>query len=218
MRVVIADDVMLMREGLARLLAEAGFEVTGKFADGDELVRRLGAAEPDVAIVDIRMPPTHTDEGLTAAAQIRDAHPRVGVLVLSQYLESRYAMRLLESHPERVGYLLKERVADIAVLADALRRVHEGECVVDPTIVARLVKRSEESALADLSPREREVLGLIAEGHSNRGICAKLYLSPKTVEAHVGRILQKLNLPGDGEHHRRVLAVLTYLRETGARG
>lgn len=218
MRVVIADDVMLMREGLARLLADAGFEVTGKFADGDELLRRLGGAAPDVAIVDIRMPPTHTDEGLRAAERIRDAYPDVGVLVLSQYLESRYAMRLLESHPERVGYLLKERVADIAVLADALRRVHEGECVVDPTIVARLVKRSEESALAELSAREREVLALIAEGHSNRGICEKLYLSPKTVEAHVGRILQKLNLPGDGEHHRRVLAVLTYLRETGPQG
>jgi DNA-binding NarL/FixJ family response regulator len=214
MRVVIADDAMLMREGLARLLAEAGFEVTGKFADGDELVRRLGAAEADVAIVDIRMPPTHTDEGLIAAERIRAAHPEVGVLVLSQYLESRYAMRLLESHPDRVGYLLKDRVSDIAVLADALRRVHEGECVVDPTIVARLVKRSQDSALAELTAREREVLALMAEGHSNRGICEKLYLSPKTVEAHVGRILQKLKLPDDFEYHRRVLAVLTYLRET----
>jgi DNA-binding NarL/FixJ family response regulator len=214
MRVVIADDAMLMREGLERLLAEAGFEVTGKFADGDELVRRLGAADPDVAIVDIRMPPTHTDEGLIAAERIRDAHPDVGVLVLSQYLESGYAMRLLESHPDHVGYLLKERVSDIAVLADALRRVHEGECVVDPTIVARLVKRSQQSALAELSERERQVLGLMAEGHSNRGICEKLYLSPKTVEAHIGRILQKLNLPDDAEYHRRVLAVLTYLRET----
>jgi DNA-binding NarL/FixJ family response regulator len=214
MRVVIADDAMLMREGLERLLAEAGFEVTGKFADGDELVRRLGAADPDVAIVDIRMPPTHTDEGLIAVERIRDAHPHVGVLVLSQYLESGYAMRLLESHPDHVGYLLKERVSDIAVLADALRRVHEGECVVDPTIVARLVKRSQQSALAELSEREREVLGLMAEGHSNRGICEKLYLSPKTVEAHIGRILQKLNLPDDAEYHRRVLAVLTYLRET----
>lgn len=214
MRVVIADDAMLMREGLARLLSEAGFEVTGKFGDGDELVRRLAAADPDVAIVDIRMPPTHTDEGLVAAERIREAHPDVGVLVLSQYLESRYAMRLLESHPDRVGYLLKERVSDIAVLADALHRVHEGECVVDPTIVSRLVKRSQDSTLAELTEREREVLGLMAEGHSNRGICDRLVLSPKTVEAHVGRILQKLNLPGSGEYHRRVLAVLTYLRET----
>ena len=214
MRVVIADDAMLMREGLARLLSEAGFDVTGKFADGDELVRRLGAARADVAIVDIRMPPTHTDEGLVAAERIREAHPDVGVLVLSQYLESRYAMRLLESHPDRVGYLLKERVSDIAVLADALHRVHEGECVVDPTIVSRLVKRSQDSTLAELTEREREVLSLMAEGHSNRGICERLVLSPKTVEAHVGRILQKLNLPDTGEYHRRVLAVLTYLRET----
>jgi DNA-binding NarL/FixJ family response regulator len=213
---VIADDAMLMREGLARLLAEAGFEITGKYSDGDELVRRMGAAGADVAIVDIRMPPTHTDEGLVAAERIRDAHPDVGVLVLSQYLESRYAMRLLESHPDRVGYLLKDRVSDVAVLADALTRVHEGECVIDPTIVARLVKRSHDDALADLTEREREVLGLMAEGHSNRGICAKLYLSPKTVEAHVGRILQKLDLPESTDYHRRVLAVLTYLRQTAS--
>lgn len=214
MRVVIADDAMLMREGLARLLSEAGFEVTGKYSDGDELVRRLDAAGAEVAIVDIRMPPTHTDEGLIAAERIRNSHPDVGVLVLSQYLESRYATRLLENHPERVGYLLKERVSDIAVLADALRRVHEGECVIDPTIVARLVRRSRDNALADLTEREREVLGLMAEGHSNRGICDQLILSPKTVEAHVGHILQKLNLPESFEYHRRVLAVLTYLRQT----
>ena len=214
MRVVIADDAMLMREGLARLLEEAGFDVTGKFADGEELVRRLRAASPDVAIVDIRMPPTHTDEGLVAAERIRTEHPGVGILVLSQYLESRYAMRLLESHPDSVGYLLKERVSDVAVLADALRRINEGECVVDPTIVSRLVKRTKDSALGDLTEREREVLGLMAEGHSNRGICEKLVLSPKTVEAHVGRILQKLSLPQTAEYHRRVLAVLTYLRET----
>jgi DNA-binding NarL/FixJ family response regulator len=176
----------------------------------------LGAAQAEVAIVDIRMPPTHTDEGLVAADKIRDSHPDVGVLVLSQYLESRYAMRLLESHPDRVGYLLKDRVSDVAVLADALQRVHEGECVVDPTIVARLVKRSRDNALADLTEREREVLGLMAEGHSNRGICAKLFLSPKTVEAHVGRILQKLDLPETVEYHRRVLAVLAYLRETAS--
>jgi DNA-binding NarL/FixJ family response regulator len=213
-RVVIADDAMLMREGLARLLAEAGFDVAGKYPDGEELVRRIGATGAEVAIVDIRMPPTHTDEGLIAADKIRSAHPDVGVLVLSQYLDSRYAMRLLESHPDRVGYLLKERVSDVAVLADALQRVHEGECVVDPTIVARLVKRSHDDSLSDLSQREREVLGLMAEGHSNRGICAKLFLSPKTVEAHVGRILQKLDLPESVDYHRRVVAVLTYLRET----
>ena len=217
MRVVIADDAMLMREGLARLLGESGFEVTGTFRDGDELVRRIGAAGADVAIVDIRMPPTHTDEGLIAADRLREAHPDIGVLVLSQYLESRYAMRLLESHPDSVGYLLKERVSDIAVLADALQRVHEGECVVDPTIVSRLVKRSEDTRLTELTERERDVLELMAEGHSNRGICEKLFLSPKTVEAHVGHILQKLNLPDSGAYHRRVLAVLAYLRETAPR-
>jgi DNA-binding NarL/FixJ family response regulator len=212
-RVVIADDAMLIREGLARLLREAGVDVVGVFADGDELLRRLPAAAPQVAIIDIKMPPTHTDEGLRAAQEIRERHPDVGVLVLSQYLESRYAMRLLESHPDGVGYLLKERVSDIAVLADALQRVHEGECVIDPTIASRLIRRRRDSALADLTERERDILGLMAEGHSNHGICQKLFLSPKTVEAHVGHILMKLNLPPADEYHRRVLAVLTYLRE-----
>jgi DNA-binding NarL/FixJ family response regulator len=212
-RVVIADDAMLMREGLARLLVEAGFEVVAKFADAAELTRRLAAVAPDVAIVDIKMPPTHTDEGLVAADQIRSAHPDVGVLLLSQYIESRYALRLLESNPESVGYLLKDRVSDIAVLADALKRVHERECVIDPTIVARLVRRGRDNALAELTDREREVLALMAEGHSNQGVSEKLFLSPKTVEAHVGHILQKLNLPATADYHRRVLAVLTYLRE-----
>jgi DNA-binding NarL/FixJ family response regulator len=188
--------------------------VVGLFADAEELQRRLPAAAPDVAIVDIKMPPTHTDEGLVAAQRIREHHPDVGVLVLSQYLESRYAMRLLERQPEGVGYLLKERVSDIAVLADALQRVHEGECVIDPTIVSRLVKRSRGSGLADLTQREREVLALMAEGHSNHGICQKLFLSPKTVEAHIGRILMKLALPVTEDYHRRVLAVLAYLRQT----
>lgn len=214
MRVVIADDAMLIREGLARLLREAGLDVVGLFADADELQRRLPAAAPDVAIVDIKMPPAHTDEGLVAAQRIRERHPGVGVLVLSQYLESRYAMRLLEGHLDGVGYLLKDRVSDIAVLIDALQRVHEGECVVDPTIVSRLVRRSRDSALGDLTEREREVLALMAEGHSNHGICKKLFLSPKTVEAHIGRILMKLDLPVTEDHHRRVLAVLAYLRET----
>ena len=209
---MIADDAMLMREGLARLLSEAGFDVAGTYADAEELQRRLPGAMPDVAIVDIRMPPTHTDEGIVAAQRIRETRPGVGVLVLSQYLESRYAARLLEGGAEGVGYLLKERVSDIAALTDALRRVHEGECVVDPTIVARLLRRRDDG-LAELTDREREVLGLMAEGHSNNGICRMLFLSPKTVEAHIGRILMKLNLPVDEHHHRRVLAVLTYLRE-----
>ena len=213
MRVVIADDAMLIREGLARLLAEAGFEVVDTAKDADELLRRVASAQPDVAIVDIKMPPTHTDEGLVAADAIRASHPAVGVLVLSQYLESRYAVRLLEQHPERVGYLLKERVSDIAVLADALRRIAEGECVVDPTIIARLFGRRRDGPLTQLTEREREVLALMAEGHSNTGICGKLFLSPKTVEAHIRHIFLKLALREAPDYHRRVLAVLTFLRE-----
>ena len=213
MRVVIADDAMLIREGLARLLSEAGLEVVGTYADAEELQRRLPTAAPDVAIVDIRMPPTHTDEGIVAAQHIRETRPDVGVLVLSQYVDSRYAARLLEGGAVGVGYLLKERVSDIAVLRDALRRVDEGECVVDPTIVGRLLRRRD-SALAELTDREREVLGLMAEGHSNHAICRQLFLSPKTVEAHIGRILMKLDLPVDEDHHRRVLAVLVHLRES----
>jgi DNA-binding NarL/FixJ family response regulator len=212
-RVVVADDAMLMREGLARLLGDAGFDVVGKAADADELLRRVELTHPDVAVVDIRMPPTHTDEGLVAADMIRSTHPDVGVLVLSQYLESRYAMRLLENHPERVGYLLKERVSDIAVLADAIRRIAEGECVVDPTIVARLLdRRTRRGPLADLTEREREVLSLMAEGHSNQGLSERLFLSPKTVETHIRHIFLKLGIHETGEYHRRVLAVLAYLR------
>ena len=168
---------------------------------------------PDVAIVDIKMPPTYTDEGLAAAHAIRRAHPDVGVLVLSQYLESRYATRLLAEAPERVGYLLKDRLSDIAVLADALRRIREGECVIDPTIVSRLVQRPRaRSPLDDLTERERAVLQLIAEGRSNAAICSALFLSPKTVEAHVRQIFQKLGLEQSPQDHRRVLAVLAFLR------
>jgi serine/threonine-protein kinase len=212
-RVVIADDETLLREGLARLLTEAGIDVVGTAATADELLRRVELTRPDAAIVDIRMPPTSTDEGLVAAQEIRRLHPAVGVLILSHYVESRYAMRLLEEHPEGSGYLLKERVSDLAVLVDALRRIDEGECVLDPTIVSRLVRRPrEESPLDELTDREREVLALIAEGHSNDGICKALFLSPKTVETHVRHILLKLGIGETPAYHRRVLAVLAYLR------
>ena len=213
MRVVIADDEVLLREGLERLLTEAGFDVVGKVGTAEELQRKVELARPDVAIVDIKMPPTHTDEGLVAANQIRESHPEIGVLVLSHYLDSRYAMRLIEQHPGRVGYLLKERVSDLAVLTDALARLTEGESVVDPTIVSRLVKRAgPASQLDELTEREREVLALIAEGRSNRGICDRLFLSPKTVEAHVKHIFMKLDVDESADDHRRVLAVLAFLR------
>jgi DNA-binding NarL/FixJ family response regulator len=212
-RVVIADDEVLLREGLERLLSEASFEVVGKVGTAEELRRKVDVARPDVAIVDIKMPPTHTDEGLVAAQEIRESHPHVAVLVLSHYLESRYAMRLIEEHPGGVGYLLKERVSDLAVLTDALSRLHDGECVVDPTIVSRLVTRARPgSVLDELTEREREVLALMAEGRSNKGICERLYLSPKTVEAHVKHIFQKLRIDASADDHRRVLAVLAYLR------
>jgi DNA-binding NarL/FixJ family response regulator len=213
MRVVIADDEALVREGLARLLEDTGIDVVGRAANASELMRMVAARRPDVALIDIRMPPSHTDEGLRAAQEIRRRHPEVGVLVLSHHLESDYAVQLLEETPERAGYLLKERVSDVAVLLDALRRITEDECVVDPTIVARLVsRRRAQGPLDDLTQREREVLALIAEGHSNGAICSSLYLSPKTVEGHIRQIFLKLGLRDSPAHHRRVLAVLAFLR------
>jgi DNA-binding NarL/FixJ family response regulator len=212
-RVVLAEDEGLLREGLARLLADAGFEVIGKAGDAAALLRLVDARLPDVVLTDIRMPPGHSDEGLVAAEQIRDRHPQIGVLVLSHHVDSRYAMRLLESYPQRSGYLLKERVSEVAVLSDALRRIGEGECVIDPTIVSRLMSRGEHGgALAELTEREREVLSLMAEGHSNEGICRTLFLSPKTVEGHIRHVFIKLGFPAEPDRNRRVLAVLAFLR------
>jgi DNA-binding NarL/FixJ family response regulator len=212
-RVVVADDVMLTREGIVRLLQDAGIDVVAEAEDADGLLREVRLARPDVAIVDIRMPPTHTDEGLVAAQTIRSEHPEVGVLVLSQYVEPSYAMRLIENHPERVGYLLKERVFDVAILVDALRRIVDGETVIDPTIVSRLVgRRRREDPLSELTEREREVLGLVAEGMSNRAIASRLFVTERTVEAHITQILMKLRLPESPDDHRRVLAVLTWMR------
>lgn len=213
MRVVVADDVMLTREGIVRLLEEADVEVVGQAEDAPTLVRQVRGTQPDAAIVDIRMPPTHTDEGLVAASMIRTELPEVAVLILSQYIEPSYALRLLEEHPERVGYLLKERVFDVALLVDALRRLGDGECVIDPTIVSRLVgRRRRQDPLEELTPREREALELVAEGLSNKAIAARLVVTERTVEAHVKQIFMKLGLDANPDSHRRVLAVLAYLR------
>jgi DNA-binding NarL/FixJ family response regulator len=212
-RLVIADDEMLLREGLARLLQDAGFEIVGRCGDANALLRMVEARRPDVAIVDIRMPPNDVDDGLLAAQEIRRLHPAIGVLVLSHHLDSRYAMRLLEEVPERAGYLLKERVSDIAVLADALRRIDAGECVIDPTIVSRLVARKRaRGPLNELTDRERQVLALVAEGHSNGAIGEKLFLSRKTVESHTSKIFSKLDIGQSPARHQRVLAVLAFLR------
>jgi DNA-binding NarL/FixJ family response regulator len=211
-RIVIAEDMALMRAGLARLLADRGFEVVGEAADAPTLLRLVERARPDAALVDIKMPPTHTDEGLRAASEIRTRHPGTAVLLLSSYLDSRYAATLFASYPAGTGYLLKERVGDAGVLSDALRRIAGGECVLDPTIVNRLLNRAREPGpLDELSPREREILALMAEGRSNQGIGHKLFVSPKTVETHVHAIFRKLGLEATEDYNRRVLAVLAYL-------
>lgn len=213
MRVVIADDSMLTREGIAHVLNEAGIEVAAKVATADALLLAVDEVGPDVALVDIRMPPTHTDEGLVAARRIRAARPEVGVLVLSSFVESEYAVTLLEEHPERSGYLLKERVHDPAVLVDVLRRIDDGETVVDPTIVARLVNRRRRvDPLAVLTDREREVLSAVAEGLSNRAIAQRIHAAERTIESHVTQIFLKLGLDEVSDANRRVLAVLVYLR------
>jgi DNA-binding NarL/FixJ family response regulator len=214
MRVALADDSVLLREGLARVLTDAGFEVVAQVGDADALHAAVELERPDVAIVDVRMPPTHTDEGARAAERLRAERPELGILLLSQVIESRRVLRLFQESPAGFGYLLKDRVLEIDDFLDAVRRVGRGGTAVDPAVVAQLMgRRVVDSPLHELSPREREVLGLMAEGRSNQAICAKLFLSPKTVETHVNRILQKLGLPPAAEDHRRVLAVLTYLRD-----
>jgi DNA-binding NarL/FixJ family response regulator len=211
-RIALADDAVLFREGVANLLREAGFEVVGQARDAVDLLTLVHEQQPDVVLVDIRMPPTHTLEGLEAAKSIRADHPAVGVLVLSQYVEPEYALMLIENAERQAGYLLKDRVGDIGELADAIRQVAAGRLVVDPTIVARLVGRSRRrNPLDALSQRELEALTLMAEGRSNRAIASRLFITDKTVEAHVRAIFTKLNLPAAPDDHRRVLAVLAYL-------
>jgi DNA-binding NarL/FixJ family response regulator len=214
LRVVLADDAVLLREAIAASLSAGGFEVVGQ-ADGvDGLVALVATTSPDVLVVDVRMPPTHTTEGLEAAREIRRAHPAVGILVLSQVIETRHAVDLLRESPSGIGYLLKDHVTRIADLADAVRRVAAGESVIDPEVVGRLLGRPRgHTPLDELTVREREILGLMAEGRSNQGIADRLVLEPKTVEGHVTRIFSKLGLEPATEDHRRVLAVLTYLRE-----
>jgi DNA-binding NarL/FixJ family response regulator len=217
MRVILADDAVVIREGLARLLAERGVEVVAQAGTADELLRLVAADQPDVAVVDIRMPPTHTNEGLLAAHEIRRAYPKVGTLVLSQYVEVDYALSLLDGTSERVGYLLKDRIADVGEFVAALERVGAGGTVVEPSLVDELLSApAARDPLAELTQREREVLALIAQGKTDRGIGEELFVTRKTVEAHVRSILGKLDLPTDASENRRVHAVLTFLRATGS--
>jgi DNA-binding NarL/FixJ family response regulator len=219
MRLVLAEDSVLLREGLSRLLHEAGFEVIGKAADGEEVIRLATELCPDVAIVDIRMPPSYTDEGLRAAQAIKLEHPDVGVLVLSQYVDTGYVVSLMSQGAAGVGYLLKDRVSDLAELAEAVRRVGSGGCVVDPEVVTRLLeKKRQVSTVDNLSEREREVLELMAQGRSNHAIATGLVVSEKTVEAHVRSIFTKLDLFPSSDDHRRVLAVLRHLQGSNPGG
>jgi DNA-binding NarL/FixJ family response regulator len=218
LRVVVADDSVLLREGIVLLLSEAGMEVVAQAGDGEDLLRKVGAHKPDVAIIDIKMPPTHTDEGLRAAAEIRERQPEVGVLVLSQYVEEGYALELLGGagtgeHGAGTGYLLKDRVGDIDRFVESVRRVGEGGSALDPEVVAQLLgRRRREDPLDALSPREREVLALMAEGRSNHGIAQQLVVTERAVEKHVTNIFGKLDLPPAPDDHRRVLAVLAFVR------
>jgi DNA-binding NarL/FixJ family response regulator len=212
-RVVIADDAVLLREGAVRLLTEAGIEVVAQAGDAEDLLRKVRAHKPDVAIIDVRMPPENTDDGLRAALVIREELPDVGLLLLSQYVEDRYLSELLAGGAEGVGYLLKDRIADVERLSEAAERVSAGGSVLDPEVVAQMLGRSrDENPLDALTDREREVLGLMAEGRTNRAIAGELYIRERAFERHVTSIFNKLELAPTGEDHRRVLAVLTYLR------
>jgi DNA-binding NarL/FixJ family response regulator len=214
LRIVLADDAVLLREALAASLTGAGFEVVGQASDVEGLMPLVDSSAPDVLVIDVRMPPTHTTEGLEAARAIRRAHPTLAILVLSQYIETRHAVDLLRESSSGIGYLLKDHVTRIADLSDAVRRVAAGESVIDPEVVGRLLGRPRDhSPLDELTPREHEILGLMAEGRSNQGIAERLVLDTKTVEGHVTRIFSKLALEPASEDHRRVLAVLTFLRE-----
>ena len=217
MRVVIADDAVLLREGAVRLLTEAGIEVVAQAGDAEDLLRKVRAHKPDVAIIDVRMPPENTDDGLRAALVIREELPDVGLLLLSQYVEDRYLGELLAGGAEGVGYLLKDRIADVERLSEAVERVSAGGSVLDPEVVAQMLGRSrDENPLDALTDREREVLGLMAEGRTNRAIAGELYISERAVERHVTSIFTKLGLPTGEEDHRRVLAVLAFLRGSPA--
>jgi DNA-binding NarL/FixJ family response regulator len=212
MRIVIAEDSVLLREGMVRLVTEAGFEVVGQAGDGDELVRKVRGHKPDVAVIDIRMPPGHSDEGIRAAHEIREFDPTVGILVLSQYVDEHYALALLGDGAEGIGYLLKDRITEVERFVEAVKRVAGGGSVLDPEVVAHMLgRRRDDRPLAGLSPREREVLELMAQGLSNKAICDQLVVSERAVEHHVTSIFSKLDLPSSGQEHRRVLAVLTYL-------
>ncbi len=215
MRVIVVDDSMLIREGLAQLLEGAGITVTHRLGDAVALDAIVNRDPPDVLVIDIRMPPGFSDEGLRAAERIRATHPEIGVLVLSQHIEPGYALQLVEGLPKGSGYLLKDRVTDIGVLLDALKRISNGELVIDPLLVSRMIGRSRRAdPLERLSQREREVLALVAEGLNNEAIAGRLSITDRTVESHIAKVLQKLDIDDDGAGHRRVLAVLAYLRLT----
>ena len=217
MRIVVADDSALIRDGLRQLLPAHGFEVAATAADAPTLLRSINDSRPHVALIDIRMPPTYTSEGITAATTIREQFPNISVIVLSQHIDVDYALTLIKTHPTRCGYLLKDRITNIDILADAIHRVSRGETVVDSELVDILLQRpATKSRLDELTPREHEVLALLAQGLTDRGIGEHLWLTPKTIETHIRHILTKLSLPADTNHNRRVLAVLTYLREVNA--